>query len=73
MLTEGKGLASVGCLMHVDVMQYENGRTDRFITFNRAIDRFRLVRLVRPSCGVPIFKAFYLFWATTPHLSAVDM
>lgn len=45
-LTEGKGLASVGCLMHVEVMQYENQRTDRFITFNRAVDRFRLVRLV---------------------------
>lgn len=40
--TEGKGLAKVGCLMQVEMLQYENQRADRFMTWNLAVERFSI-------------------------------
>lgn len=40
--TEGKGPAKVGCLMQVEMLQYENQRADRFMTWNLAVERFAI-------------------------------
>lgn len=40
--TKGRGLASVGCLMRVEMLQYENQRADRFMTWNLATERFSI-------------------------------